>query len=62
MFPGRCWWRRMGHRRDILPAFAGKYVPGTRYVYFRELTISQMSNAGYQPPGMKAILDQIVAD
>lgn len=55
-------WKKHFRGRDILHEFAGKYVPGMRYVYFRELIISQMSSAGYQPPGMKAILDQIVAD
>ena len=55
-------WKKHFRGRDILQEFAGKYVPGMRYVYFRELIISQMSSAGYQPPGMKAILDQIVAD
>ena len=55
-------WRKHFRGRDILQVFAGKYIPGMRYVYFRELIISQMSSAGYQPPGMKTILDQIVAD
>ncbi len=55
-------WKKHFRGRDVLQEFAGKYVPGMRYVYFRELIISQMSSAGYQPPGMKDILDQIVAD
>ena len=55
-------WRMHFRGRDILQAFAGKYLPGMRYVYFRELIISQMSSAGYQPPGMKAVLDKIVND
>ena len=55
-------WKKHFRGRDILQEFAGKYVPGMRYVYFRELIISQMSSAGYQPPGMKKVLDQIVAD
>ena len=53
-------WKKHFRGRDILQKFAGKYVPGMRYVYFRELIISQMSSAGYQPPGMKTVLDQIV--
>lgn len=48
--------------RDILRAFVGKYIPGMRYEHFRNLVISQMVTASYQPPGMKAVLDQIVAD
>ena len=55
-------WRKHFRGRDILQEFAGKYLPGMRYVYFRELIISQMSSAGFQPPGMKAVLDQIVDD
>ena len=55
-------WRKHFRGRDILQEFAGKYIPGMRYVYFRELIISQMSSAGYQPPGMKLVLDQIVND
>ena len=55
-------WTERFRGRDILSAFVGKYVPGMRYEYFRDLVVSQMAAAGYQPPGMKAVLDQIVAD
>ena len=55
-------WKRHFRGRDILQEFAGQYVQGMRYIYFRELIISQMVAAGHQPPGMKAVLDQIVAD
>ena len=55
-------WKNHFRGRDVLQEFAGKYVPGMRYVYFRELIISQMSSAGYQPLGMKAVLDKILAD
>ena len=55
-------WKERFRGRDILSAFAGKYVSGMRYEYFRDLVISQMATAGYEPPGMKAVLDQIVAD
>ena len=55
-------WRKHFRGRDILQEFAGKYIPGMRYIYFRELIISQMTSAGYQPPGMKLVLDQIVDD
>ena len=55
-------WTERFRGRDVLKAFVGKYVSGMRYEYFRDLIISQMVAAGYQPPGMKAILDQIVAD
>ena len=55
-------WRRYFRGRDILRVFAGKYVPGMRYEYFRDLIISQMSNANHQPQGMKDVIDQIVND
>ena len=55
-------WKKHFRGRDVLREFVGKYVQGMRYIYFRELIISQMSSAGYQPPGMKAVLNQIVAD
>ena len=55
-------WRKHFRGRDILREFAGEYLPGMRYAYFRDLIISQMVSAGYQPQGMKAVLDQIVND
>ena len=55
-------WKKHFRGRDILQEFARRYVPGMRYIYFRELIISQMSSAGYQPSGMKMVLDQIIHD
>ena len=55
-------WKKHFKGRDILRAFAGKYVRGMRYEHFREIVISQMVNSGYQPEGMKAVLDKIVND
>ena len=55
-------WKKHFKGRDILRAFVGKYVRGMRYEYFRDMIISQMVNAGYQPEGMKAVLDKIVKD
>ncbi|MCY3941144.1 MAG: AAA family ATPase [Gammaproteobacteria bacterium] len=55
-------WRKHFRGRDILREFAGKYVRGMAYEYFRELIISQMLSSNYQPAGMKAVLDQILAD
>ena len=55
-------WKKHFRGRDVLQEFAGKYIRGMPYIYFRELIISQMSTTGYQPPGMKAVLDQIVDD
>ena len=55
-------WRSQFRGRDILRMFCGKYVQGMQYRYFRDLIISQMASANYQPPGMRAILDQILDD
>ena len=55
-------WRKHFRGRDILRAFAGQYIPGMRYEHFRNLIISRMMSAGYQPPGMKAVLEQIIND
>ena len=55
-------WKKHFKGRDILSAFAGKYVSGMRYEHFRDIIISQMANSGYQPEGMKAVLDKIVND
>ena len=55
-------WKKHFRGRDILSIFAGKYVPGMRYEYFRNLIISQMSSDNYEPEGMKTVLDQILND
>ena len=55
-------WRKMFRGRDILRRFCGKHVQGMRYEYFRDLIVSQMVSAGYEPEGMKAVLDEILSD
>ena len=55
-------WKRHFRGRDVLRLFAGKYVPGMRYEYFRDLIITHMRGANYQPPGMKAVLDLVLDD
>ena len=55
-------WKKYFRGRDILSVFAGRYVPGMRYEYIRDLIISQMSSTNYQPEGMKSVLDQILKD
>ena len=55
-------WKKRFRGRDILKIFAGKYVKGMQYRYFRNLIITQMVNSGYQPAGMKTILDKIIND
>lgn len=55
-------WIRSFRGRDILKRYAGKRVPGLSYEVFRNLIISQMRDASYQPPGMKQLIDRIIAD
>ena len=55
-------WRAEFRGRDILRRFAGKYVDGMRYEYFRDLIIAEMRDAGHEPDGMKRILDRILSD
>ena len=52
-------WKKHFKGRDILRAFVGEYVQGMQYKYFRDLIISQMVNSGYQPEGMRTVLDKI---
>ena len=55
-------WKKHFRGRDVLSAFCGKYIPGMRYEYFRNLVLSQMSSANHEPEGMKTVLDQILKD
>ena len=55
-------WRQHFKGRDVLREFVGKFGQSMRYIHFRELIISQMVSADYQPEGMKAILDSIMQD
>ena len=55
-------WKKHFKGRDILREFAGEYLRGMRYEYFRDLIISEMATSGHQPEGMKAVLDKILND
>ena len=46
--------------RDVLKRFAGKHVASVSYEVFRNLVLSQMKDAGYSPPGMEAVVSQIL--
>lgn len=48
--------------REILHRFIDRERVGVAYEYFRNLIVRRMADTGYKPPGMKAIIDQIVAD
>lgn len=55
-------WMKTFRGRDILKLFVTKYVSGISYQNLRELILSEMKDNGYQPAGMKAIVDRIMAD
>jgi hypothetical protein len=50
-FPGRL----------VLAAFVSTHVPGVSYENFRNLVIDQMIDDGFQPDGMKEVVDAIEA-
>ncbi|MER8732344.1 ATP-binding protein [Mesorhizobium sp. M1227] len=54
-------WKRSFRGRDILKRFVGKHGNGARYNHFRNLIISRMRDHGHRPPGMAAILNQLIA-
>jgi hypothetical protein len=53
-------WRKRFRGRDVLSRFAGK-ISKTSYEVFRDLIIANMRDARYQPPGMKNVIDKILA-
>ncbi len=55
-------WKKRFKGRDILKAFVREHVKSIRYDPFRNLIISAMADAGYQPEGMKRVLEKIAAD
>ncbi|UFZ03430.1 ATP-binding protein [Bradyrhizobium ontarionense] len=54
-------WKSSFRGRDILRLFVGKRGAGVKYETFRNVVIARMRDSGYQPSGMKAILDRILA-
>ncbi|MER9437389.1 AAA family ATPase [Mesorhizobium sp. M0618] len=54
-------WKRSFRGRDILKRFVGRHGNGVRYNHFRNLVISKMRDQGHRPPGMAAILDELIA-
>lgn len=53
-------WRSEFKGRDILRRFAGKYLSGLPYEAFRDAIVARMSDANYQPSGMKDIIEKIL--
>lgn len=55
-------WKSEFRGRDILKLFAGKFISGIPYEAFRDAIVARMNDAGFQPPGMKHVIDQILSD
>jgi predicted ATPase len=55
-------WRSEFRGRDILRLFAGRRLKGLPYEAFRDSIIARMSDAGFQPPGMAAVVRHISND
>ncbi|WP_157346953.1 AAA family ATPase [Bradyrhizobium pachyrhizi] len=53
-------WIKTFRGRDILRRFAGKSIVPIQYEVFRNLILSRMQDDGYQPKGMKEVIDKIL--
>ncbi len=54
-------WVKTFRGRDILKRFAGKHASSVSYEVFRNLIVSSMRDDGYQPSGMKSVIERIIA-
>jgi hypothetical protein len=54
-------WRNIFPGRSILKRFVGDFAGGVKYRHFLNLIVSSMQRSGYQPPGMKLVIDRILA-
>lgn len=54
------WWSEF-RGRDILKDFVGRHARGLPYDAFRDAIVARMADAGYQPVGMKRVLDAITS-
>lgn len=54
-------WAAKVRGRDILKRFVGKHASTVPYEIFRNLIFSTMKDASYRPPGMKQVVDKILA-
>jgi AAA domain, putative AbiEii toxin, Type IV TA system/Protein of unknown function (DUF4435) len=55
-------WRKEFPGRIILSTFCGKANRQVRYEHLRDLTIARMRDDGFEPPGMKVIVEQILKE
>lgn len=53
-------WVKTFRGRDILKRFAGKHAGSVQYEIFRNLIFARMKDDGYQPSGMKSIVEKIL--
>ncbi|MCI5190250.1 MAG: DUF4435 domain-containing protein [Candidatus Electrothrix sp. AS4_5] len=53
-------WKKYFRGRDILKKFVGNYCKGINYIKFRHLIINTMLNDGFQPEGMKKVIEEIM--
>lgn len=55
-------WLRTFRGRDILDRFVNQFFPGNiKYEIVRNLIVSRMRDHSFQPPGMKGVIDKIMA-
>lgn len=54
-------WRTDFQGREVLKRFADDLGIGVRYEVLRNLILNTMRRRGFQPPGMRAVLDRILA-
>ena len=53
-------WKNVFRGRDILKRYTSRYVSGIGYERFRNLIVNRMSEAAYEPSGMKEVVDSII--
>ncbi len=53
-------WLKIFRGRDILKRFTQKYTNGVSYDVFRNIILDKMCNDGFQPEGMKKIIEKIL--
>lgn len=55
-------WKMSFRGRDVLKRFSHSHLSGVDYEKFRNLILSKMRNAKFQPVGMSAVISQIESD
>ncbi len=53
-------WKKRFRGRDVLSRFCGR-INKVSYDVLRNLILADMRNAGFQPPGMKSVIDKILS-